>query len=81
MSDIKKKGALTPTDIDVAAEYGKRKALIDEWWGNFILDTPDKVLNRMFAFAKLRGVESIYRTKGGLMHGSRRCQLLCRRLG
>lgn len=69
MSDIKKKGALTPTDIDVAAEYGKRKALIDEWWGNFILDTPDKVLNRMFAFAKLRGVESIYRTKGGLMHG------------
>lgn len=70
MSDIKKKGALTPTDIDVAAEYGKRKALIDEWWGNFILDTPDKVLNRMFAFAKLRGVESIYRTKGGLMHGS-----------
>lgn len=69
MSDIKKKGALTPTDIDVAAEYGKRKALIDEWWGNFILDTPDKVLNRMFAFAKLRGVESIYRTKGGLMRG------------
>lgn len=23
----------------------------------------------MFAFAKLRGAESIYRTKGGLMHG------------
>ena len=30
---------------------------------------PDPVLNRMFAFAKLRGAESIYRTKGGLMHG------------
>ena len=80
MSDIKKKGALTPTDIDVAAEYGKRKALIDEWWGNFILDTPDKVLNRMFAFAKLRGVEHIsYLRRPNAWF--RRCQLLCRRLG
>ena len=34
-----------------------------------MLDTPDPVMNRMFAFAKLRGAESIYRTKGGLMHG------------
>lgn len=69
MSDIKDNGALTATDIDVVAEHNKRQSLIDEWWGNLIIDTPDKVLNRMFAFAKLRGAESIYRTKGGLMHG------------
>jgi hypothetical protein len=27
------------------------------------------VLNRAFAFAKIRAAESIYATKGGLMHG------------
>ena len=40
-----------------------------QWGNNLVLDTPDPVLNRMFAFAKIRGSESIYRTKGGLMHG------------
>lgn len=33
------------------------------------LETPDPVINQMFEFAKLRAAESIYRTKGGLMHG------------
>ena len=33
------------------------------------LETPDPVLNTMFDFAKLRGTESIYNTKAGLMHG------------
>jgi hypothetical protein len=33
------------------------------------LETPDPVLNTMFSFAKIRGTESIYTTKGGLMHG------------
>ena len=33
------------------------------------LETPDKVLNTAFAFAKIRGTESIYKTKGGYMHG------------
>jgi hypothetical protein len=33
------------------------------------LETPDPVLNTMFNFAKIRGTESIYNTKGGLMHG------------
>lgn len=51
------------------AERGGRKALIDQWWNNLILETPDSTLNTMFAFAKLRGAESIYNTKGGLMHG------------
>lgn len=52
-----------------AQEKAARQALVNEWWGKLILDTPEPALNRMFAFAKLRGAESIYNTKGGLMHG------------
>ena len=55
--------------INILSECAAREALISQWWSNLVLDTPDPVLNRMFAFAKLRGAESIYRTKGGLMHG------------
>ena len=54
--------------INILSERAAREALISQWWGNLVLETPDPVLNRMFAFAKLRGAESIYRTKGGLMH-------------
>lgn len=32
------------------------------------LRTPDPVINRAFAFAKLRAAESVFRTAGGLMH-------------
>ena len=34
-----------------------------------VLETPDRILNTSFAFAKIRGTESIYNTKGGYMHG------------
>jgi hypothetical protein len=33
------------------------------------LKTPDSILNAMFAFAKIRATESIFKTKGGYMHG------------
>ena len=56
-------------DVEVEKERKQRESLVDRWWSNLVLDTPDEVLDRMFAFAKLRGCESIYRTKGGLMHG------------
>ena len=36
---------------------------------NLVLDTPDPVINEMFAFSKIRALESIYETKGGPMHG------------
>lgn len=55
--------------VAFAQEKAARQALVNEWWGKLVLDTPEPVLNRMFAFAKLRGAESIYNTKGGLMHG------------
>ena len=55
--------------LDIDKELDARKALIGELWGKLILETPDPVINTMFAFAKIRGAESIYQTKGGLMHG------------
>ena len=55
--------------INVPEEIKKRQAFIQKVNNQLILDTPDKNMNRMFAFAKLRAVESIFATKGGLMHG------------
>lgn len=68
-SDVAAEEAPKASPFSIARERANRQALVRQWWGNLVLDTPDPVLNRMFAFAKLRGAESIYRTKGGLMHG------------
>lgn len=50
-------------------EKDKRLAFVREIWGNLVLETPDSVLNREFAFAKIRAAESIFQTRGGPMHG------------
>lgn len=50
-------------------EKVERLALIASWTNNLVLETPDSVINRMFAFSKIRACESIYETKGGPMHG------------
>ncbi|MEZ5103493.1 MAG: hypothetical protein R2757_03275 [Draconibacterium sp.] len=55
--------------IDFEKELDARRALISELWSNLVLDSPDPIINTMFAFAKIRGSESIYKTKGGYMHG------------
>lgn len=55
--------------IDAARELEKRRAVVAEWMNNLVLDTPDPVINEMFAFSKIRALESIYDTKGGPMHG------------
>jgi hypothetical protein len=54
---------------DVNAEENARKNRVAEMQSHLILETPDPVLNTMFAFAKIRATESIYNTKAGLMHG------------
>lgn len=59
----------TELKMDIEKELQARKDLIAGFWNNLILETPDPVVNTMFAFAKIRGAESIYDTKGGLMHG------------
>jgi hypothetical protein len=55
--------------IQVEDERVKRLNFIHELWSKLVLETPDTVLNREFAFAKIRGAESIYATKGGPLHG------------
>ena len=54
---------------DVSKEEAARKDRIATILSLLQLETPDPVLNTMFAFAKIRGTESIYNTKAGLMHG------------
>ena len=53
----------------VKVEETARKQRISNILSSLRLETPDVVLNTMFDFAKIRGTESIYNTKGGLMHG------------
>ncbi len=55
--------------VDAAAEEAARRSLVDGYLSKLVLETPDAVLNRAFAFAKIRTAESVYETKGGLMHG------------
>jgi hypothetical protein len=55
--------------VDVEKELSKRSSFVSDLWPNLVLETPDRVLNRAFAFAKIRASESIYQTKGGPMHG------------
>ena len=54
---------------DVNKEEAARKDRIRNILSLLQLETPDPILNTMFAFAKIRGTESIYNTKAGLMHG------------
>lgn len=54
---------------DADRELEKRRSLLNELNSNLILETPDEILNRMFAFSKIRACESIFATKGGPMHG------------
>ncbi len=58
-----------PLHPDTQAEFQARQALVSSLGESLVLETPDSVLNEMFRFSKIRGCESIYRTKGGLMHG------------
>lgn len=63
------KGDDPQTVLDVETELQARQMLVETFWSNLILETPDPVINTMFAFAKIRSAESIYKTAGGLMHG------------
>lgn len=49
-------------------ELAARKALIAVLDSNLILNTPDDVIDTEFRYAKIRGAESIFKTKGGYMH-------------
>lgn len=55
--------------LDVEQELALRRGQVEGWMSNLVLDTPDDVIDRMFAFSKIRSCESIYQTQGGPMHG------------
>lgn len=58
-----------PVYPDIEAEWAARRALAGRLDATLTLVTPDAAMNRMFALAKLRSVESIAATRGGLMQG------------
>lgn len=59
-----------PLVPDVEAEYARRMAFVHGTVDTqLVLETPDPWIDREFRFAKLRASESIFRTKGGYMHG------------
>ncbi len=58
----------TPLTEAPAMEEGRRTEFIREMDGLLDLKTPDANVNRMFRFAKIRAAESLFRTKGGLVH-------------
>lgn len=58
-----------PFAIYPEAEESVRAKRIASILSPLRLETPDSILNTMFAFAKIRGTESIFKTKRGYMHG------------
>ena len=64
-----REASATKLEVRVDAEEAARRARVDSFLSKLRLETPDPVLNTAFAFAKIRTTESVYRTKGGLMHG------------
>ncbi len=63
------RGNEQPLLADITKEEAARQNRINDIVSLLQLETPDAILNTMFAFAKIRGTESIYNTKAGLMHG------------
>lgn len=63
------RGNEQPLVADVNKEEEARKDRINNIVALLKLETPDPILNTLFDFSKIRGTESIYNTKGGLMHG------------
>lgn len=54
---------------DILKEEQVRKDFVKEVWTKLDFESPNPVLNMAFAFAKIRASESIFKTKGGYMHG------------
>ena len=62
-------GAQEAVVPDMQAAEEARRAFVTEMWSKLVFDSPDETLNTAFAFAKIRAAESIFKTKGGYMHG------------
>lgn len=60
---------LAAINANADKEKEKRESMVRSWMNSLVLETPDDVINTMFAFSKIRACESIYETQGGPMHG------------
>ena len=49
-------------------EYMERLFFLDDVHDNLIFESPDSVLNTLFAFSKVRAAESIFDSKMGIVH-------------
>jgi hypothetical protein len=54
---------------DADAELSARQRWVLETSARMVLGTVDSLLSHAFTFAKIRATESIFATRGGLMHG------------
>ncbi len=64
-----RKSADPAAAIDPQQEEKARRDYVADLWARLRFECPEPNLNRSFAFAKIRAAESIFATKGGLMHG------------
>ena len=55
--------------VDPQQEEQARRDYVAGLWSKLRFECPEPNLGRSFSFAKLRAAESIFATKGGLMHG------------
>ena len=55
--------------VDGGEALQERARKVAQWRSNLVLETPEPVLDAMFAFSKIRAAESIFATRGGLLHG------------
>ncbi|MDR0422654.1 MAG: hypothetical protein LBH72_06550, partial [Proteiniphilum sp.] len=62
------KGDEPEISFDVDRELNERRGLISRFWDSLVFEAPDPVIRTMFDFAKIRGAESIFQTKGGFLH-------------
>jgi hypothetical protein len=58
-----------PITVNADAEEKAREKRVNTILAPLQLKTPDTLLNTAFSFAKIRGTESIYKTKAGYLHG------------
>lgn len=54
--------------VDIEKELAARQSFVQRMFSDLRLETPSPMLNAQFAHCVLRGSESIFQTKGGLMH-------------
>ena len=55
--------------VDGGEALQDRARKVTQWRANLVLETPEPVLDAMFSFSKVRAAESIFATRGGLLHG------------